>query len=109
MRANRGLHGRRKRKTHSVTSLNQNTTVTIGAAAAVIATLLALAWGQSGWQTSVDMRLQNAMEQIDKIDDKLVGKSANGWHKPNQRSWARELQAANPDLVVPTPRNEFDE
>lgn len=90
--------------------IDNNTAITVGSAAAVIAVVVTLAWGQSSWQTSIDLRLNNALDRIEKIDDKLVGKSANGWHKPNQKAWARELRAANKDLdlVVPEPKNEFD-
>lgn len=93
-------------ESESKLKLNGNTVkITTAVAAAVAAA--GFVWSQSAWQTKVDIRLDTVVEKIAAIDEKVVGKSSNGWHKHNMRSWVREFQAANPDLAIPVPENDF--
>lgn len=45
---------------------------------------------------------------VQRLDDKIVGKSPSGWHKIDMEAYMLELQRLNPGLKIPDVRNTFD-
>ena len=75
--------------------------VSLGSAVAVISALVVISWGQSSWQTGVDLQLEHLHDDLKQIEECIKMKTADRWHRHDMQSWRRELQLLNPELQVP--------
>lgn len=103
--------------------------ITIGAAVAVIATLMLVSWNQGAWQTAMDYKLTIVSERVADIKEELKTRNESNsaeiraiwvklqeldnrtisqertFHLRHAQEWAKELKHRNPELNVPPPRD----
>jgi hypothetical protein len=70
--------------------------------------VVGFAISESAWRTNMSRDISDLKVSLQNLDNKIVGKGPNSWHKRDMKLFASELQAKNPDLKVPEPENGFE-
>ena len=87
----------------------RHATVSAGSAVVVVAAILTFTVKQVAWQTTINLKLEEITQDVKDVNKKIVGNSAQGWHKSDMRAFVREAGIMNPELRLPPVRNSFDE
>jgi hypothetical protein len=88
----------------AINTLSGNTYVRLGAVIAVLVGIITFVIKEVEYRTNLQrdleqltVNIQKLTKQIEKIDNKVVGKSPEGWHRPDMKLWILETERENPN------------
>lgn len=82
--------------------------MTVGAAVLVAVAVSGFAFRVGQTLTRILDGVQRNEEGIEELNEKIVGKGPNGWHKSDFRAWLKVFGSMNPSLKIPEAKNAFD-
>lgn len=77
--------------------LVENQYVRVGSVVLVVLALCGFVAGEFTWRTNLSRDIAALAEDVGELNGKIVGKSVQGWHRPDMELWIHRTENKNPE------------